>query len=65
MIIYLSYVDFRNPGVCINNGQNNLRRVYSKGLEKLFFKMLYTPTNVTSLSFLFVLSDVMASKTDL
>ena len=65
MIVDLSYVYLRNPGICVNNGQDDLWWIYSEGLEKLFFKMLNTPTNVTGFSFLFVLPDVMAGETDL
>lgn len=52
-------IDFRHPGVSVNDCEENIINIDSMFLEFLFFKVLGTPRNIRGFSFLLKLSNFM------
>lgn len=57
MVVNFPYVDLRNPGVGINNSEDDFIRRNCQFIEVKFLDMFDAPTNVTGFPLLLVLPD--------
>lgn len=57
VVIDFPDVDLRNPGVGVNNGENDFIRRNCQFIEVKFLDMFNAPTNVTGFPLLLVLPD--------
>ena len=62
MVVNFPYVDLRNPGVGINNSEDDFIRRNCQFIEVKFLDMFNTPANVTGFPLLLVLSYGMESE---